>query len=48
MTPQEEVLSGIDKLNVLHSDIPAATHVDYSARISNCPRKDQPALSCAH
>jgi carbamoyltransferase len=26
-------LSGIDKLNVPHSDIPAVTHVDYSARI---------------
>jgi carbamoyltransferase len=33
MTGQEESLFGIDKLNVPRSDIPAVTHVDYSARI---------------
>jgi carbamoyltransferase len=33
MTPQQEALFGIDKLNVPRSDIPAVTHVDYSARI---------------
>ncbi len=33
MTPEEEALFGIDKLNVPRSDIPAVTHVDYSARI---------------
>jgi carbamoyltransferase len=33
MTEQEQALFGIDKLNVLRSDIPAVTHVDYSARI---------------
>jgi carbamoyltransferase len=33
MTAQEESLFGIDKLNVPRSDIPAVTHVDYSARI---------------
>jgi carbamoyltransferase len=33
MTDGEEVLFGIDKLNVPRSDIPAVTHVDYSARI---------------
>jgi carbamoyltransferase len=33
MTPAEEQLFGIDKLNVPRSDIPAVTHVDYSARI---------------
>ena len=33
MTNEEEALFGIDKLNVLRSEIPAVTHVDYSARI---------------
>jgi carbamoyltransferase len=33
MTAEELQLFGIDKLNVPRSDIPAVTHVDYSARI---------------
>ena len=33
MSAEEEKLFGIDKLNVKRSDIPAITHVDYSARI---------------
>ena len=33
MTADEEELFGIDKLNVSRSEIPAVTHVDYSARI---------------
>ncbi len=33
MTVEEEVLFGIDKLNVPRSSVPAITHVDYSARI---------------
>ena len=33
MTSEEEVLFGIDKLNVPRSSVPAITHVDYSARI---------------
>lgn len=33
MTEEEEKLFGIAKLNVPRSDIPAVTHVDYSARI---------------
>jgi carbamoyltransferase len=33
MTAEEKQLFGIDKLNVPRSDIPAVTHVDYSARI---------------
>src|SRR5215510_14180622 len=33
MTPDQRALFGIDKLNVPRSDIPAVTHVDYSARI---------------
>ncbi|MEA2906222.1 MAG: carbamoyltransferase [Alphaproteobacteria bacterium] len=33
MTNEEEQLFGIDKLNVARSEIPAVTHVDYSARV---------------
>jgi carbamoyltransferase len=33
MNQDEEELFGIDKLNVARSEIPAVTHVDYSARI---------------
>ena len=33
MTPDEQALFGIEKLNVSRSEIPAVTHVDYSARI---------------
>ena len=33
MTPDQRALFGIEKLNVPRSDIPAVTHVDYSARI---------------
>ena len=33
MTKEEELLFGIDKLNVPRSSVPAITHIDYSARI---------------
>jgi len=33
MTPEQQQLFGIEKLNVPRSEIPAVTHVDYSARI---------------
>jgi carbamoyltransferase len=33
MTEQEKALFGIDKLNIKRSEIPAVTHVDYSARV---------------
>jgi carbamoyltransferase len=33
MTADEEKLWGIEKLNVPRSDVPAVTHVDYSARV---------------
>jgi carbamoyltransferase len=33
MTPTEEMLFGIEKLNIKRSDIPAVTHVDYSSRV---------------
>lgn len=34
-TEEQESLFGIDKLNVARSDIPAVTHVDYSARVQS-------------
>jgi carbamoyltransferase len=33
MTEDERALFGIDKLNISRSEIPAVTHIDYSARI---------------
>ena len=33
MTDEEKKLFGIDKLNIKRSEIPAVTHIDYSARI---------------
>lgn len=33
MTPEQEKLFGIEKLNIPRSRIPAVTHVDYSARV---------------
>ena len=42
MTPEEEQLWGIDKLKVTRSDIPAVTHVDYSARIQTVRRETNP------
>lgn len=43
MTPEEEQLFGIDKLNVVRSEIPAVTHVDYSARIQTVHRETNPS-----
>jgi len=42
MTADEEKLWGIAKLNVVRSEIPAATHVDYSARIQTVRRETNP------
>jgi len=39
MSSDEEQLFGIDKLNVVRSEIPAVTHVDYSARIQTVHRE---------
>jgi carbamoyltransferase len=42
MTSAEEKLFGIDKLNIPRSDIPAVTHVDYSARIQTVHKETNP------
>ena len=44
MSAAEEALFGIDKLNVPRSDIPAVTHVDYSARIQTVHKETNPAF----
>ncbi len=38
MTEDQEKLFGIDKLNVKRSEIPAVTHIDYSARVQTVHR----------
>ena len=42
MTPEEEALFGIDKLNIVRSEIPAVTHVDYSARVQTVHEETNP------
>jgi carbamoyltransferase len=42
MTPEQEKLFGIEKLNVPRSEIPAVTHVDYSARVQTVHRETNP------
>ena len=42
MTEEQKRLFGIDKLNILRSDIPAITHIDYSARIQTVDRATAP------
>jgi carbamoyltransferase len=42
LTKEQESLWGIDLLNVPKSDIPAATHVDYSARIQTVHEDTNP------
>ena len=39
MTEDQKKLFGIDKLNIKRSEIPAVTHVDYSARIQTVNKK---------
>ena len=39
MTEKQKHLFGIDKLNIKRSEIPAVTHVDYSARIQTVTRE---------
>jgi len=42
MTTEQRGLWGIDQLNVSRSDIPAVTHIDYSARIQTVSRDTNP------
>jgi carbamoyltransferase len=42
MSSEQETLFGIDKLNIPRSEIPAVTHVDYSARIQTVSYSKNP------
>ena len=42
MTQEEKILFGIDKLNIPRSEIPAVTHVDYSARVQTVYQATNP------
>lgn len=51
MTAEQQALFGIDKLNIPRSEIPAVTHVDYSARIQTVHADTNPryhALICEY
>lgn len=42
MTPEQQKLFGIEKLNVVRSTLPSITHVDYSARIQTVHAETNP------
>ncbi len=42
MTLKEQALFGIEKLNVPRSEIPAVTHIDYSARVQTVHKETNP------
>lgn len=42
MSIEEQMMFGIDKLNVVRSEVPAITHVDYSARVQTVHRETNP------
>jgi carbamoyltransferase len=43
MTAEQQKLFGIEKLNVPRSELPAVTHIDYSARVQTVTREVNPA-----
>jgi carbamoyltransferase len=42
MSAEQQAMFGIDKLNVVRSDVPAVTHVDYSARLQTVHAETNP------
>ncbi len=42
VAPEEDALSGLDRLDVVRSDVPAVTHVDYSARVQTVDAETNP------
>ena len=42
MSTEQQKLFGLEKLNIVRSDIPAVTHVDYSARIQTVHKETNP------
>jgi len=45
LTPEQEALFGIEKLHVPRSELPAITHVDYSARIQTVHAETNPRFA---
>jgi carbamoyltransferase len=48
VTPDEQTLFGIDKLNITRSEIPAVTYVDFSARIQTVRQHQSTVPPAAH
>lgn len=44
ISPGQSVLTGIDLLNVVRSELPAITHVDFSARVQTVDQERNPRL----
>lgn len=44
MKAEEQHVFGIDRLNIVRSEIPAVTHVDYSARVQTVDRETNPVF----
>ena len=42
MSGEQESYFGLEKLNIVRSEVPAITHVDYSARIQSVNHKTNP------
>jgi carbamoyltransferase len=42
VSTEEQALFGIDRLKIARSDIPAVTHVDFSARVQTVNKEDAP------
>ena len=42
MSDEQNQLTGLEKLNLIRSDIPAVTHIDYSARIQSVSKETNP------
>jgi carbamoyltransferase len=42
MSSEQQKLFGLEKLNIVRSDIPAVTHVDYSARVQTVHKETNP------
>ncbi|KAA8709887.1 carbamoyl transferase [Helicobacter canis] len=42
LTQEQKELFGIDKLNIVRSEIPSVTHIDYSARIQSVHKETNP------
>ncbi|MDL0081086.1 carbamoyl transferase [Helicobacter sp. XJK30-2] len=42
LTQEQKELFGIDKLNIIRSEIPSVTHIDYSARIQSVHKETNP------